>query len=407
MSSPALRADPPENSPFVRHTAPHDRDDKNPIAGGPPLGLEKRLGLLAPGRPNLRLRAILSFVLAWLIPLLICTVQSLVSRDGSFTSFVGDYGMYARSAIATPLLVLAEGVCFPRLGAIVSYFRTGNLIVRADAIRYDAALQTTLAWRDSLRLELAAVAVAVALVFALDWTIPETAYQAWHRSVHAYSVAGWWNALVSVPILVVLLLGWLWRLALWTRFLWLMSRLDLNIIPAHPDGAGGLKFVGLSVQALSVIAFCCGIVMAGSIMNRIGHAGASLLSYDVVIPAFVLVMLALFVGPVLVFAPKLLEARRQGIFAYGALAHNLGTAMEQKWIHRSDAVTETSLEAPDFSATTDLYSIAANAYGMNIVPLELVSLVLLVVSALVPFVPALLMSFSLAAVLEKLTSIFL
>jgi hypothetical protein len=142
-------------------------------------------------------------------------------------------------------------------------------------------------------------------------------------------------------------------------------------------------------------------------MNRIAHAGASLLSYDIVIAGFVLVMLTLIVGPVLVFAPKLLEARRQGIFAYGSLAHSLGAAMEQKWIRRGHGVTEASLEAPDFSATTDLYSIAANAYGMNIVPLELVSLALLVVSALVPFVPALLMSFSLESLLEKLTSIFL
>ena len=405
MSSPALRADRAQDRDLVRNTA--DRDDRNPVAGGPPLGLQTRLGLMSPGRPNLRFRAILAFVLAWAVPFLINLVQSLVSSDGSLTSFAADYGMYARSGIATPLLILAEGICFPRLGAIASQFRSGKLVTATEDARYDAALQTTLAWRDSLRLEMAAIAVAVTLVFALDWTIPATAYQAWHRSTHFYSLAGWWNALVSVPILIMLLLGWLWRLALWTRFLWLMSQLDLHVIPAHPDGAGGLKFVGLSVQALSVIAFCCGIVMAGPIMNRIAHAGASLLSYDIVIAGFVLVMLALIVGPVLVFAPKLLEARRQGIFAYGSLAHSLGAAMEQKWIRRGDGVTEASLEAPDFSATTDLYSIAANAYGMNIVPLELVSLALLVVSALVPFVPALLMSFSVESLLEKLTSIFL
>src|SRR5689334_25022306 len=114
MSSPALRADPAQDRDLVRNTATSYRDDRNPVAGGPPIGLQTRLGLMSPGRPNLRFRAILAFVLAWAVPFLINLVQSLVSNDGSLTSFAVDYGMYARSAIAAPLLVLAEGICFTR-----------------------------------------------------------------------------------------------------------------------------------------------------------------------------------------------------------------------------------------------------------------------------------------------------
>jgi len=39
-------------------------------------------------------------------------------------------------------------------------------------------------------------------------------------------------ALVSLPLLLVLFFGWLWRLFLWVRFLWCLSRLDLHLIPA-------------------------------------------------------------------------------------------------------------------------------------------------------------------------------
>jgi hypothetical protein len=368
-----------------------------------------RLGLLSPGHPNRERRALLAFGLGWVAPFLISLVQGAVAHDTSFTSFVSDYGMYARSALAAPLLVLAEGVCFSRLSDIVLHFHDGELIRSEDEARYRAAVHSTRVLRDSMRLEILLLAVGIALIVALNRAIPETAYQVWHRwlGTASYSPAGWWNALVSVPILMMLLLGWLWRVALWTRFLWLMARLDLKIIPAHPDGSGGMAFIGLSVQIFSVLAFCCGIIVAGTLVNRIAHHGGSIFSYHMELLGFVAAMLVVFAGPVLVFAPKLLEARRRGILDYGALARTLGAQMEQKWIQRTPAVDGDALSAPDFSATTDLYSIAANAYRMNIFPVALVSLGLLAGGALLPFIPAVLMSTSPEAILHELTSFFL
>lgn len=409
MSSPARRVEHAGDGSFISSLTPPDREDRDLFDGGPPIGLQMRLGLLAPGRPNRRRRAIIALVLGWVAPFLISLIQAAILHDTSFTSFVSDYGMYARSALAAPLLVLAEGACFPRLSDIVLHFRDGDLVRSADDPRYRAALRSTRALRDSMRLEIALLAIGIALVAALNWTIPETAYQAWHRwpGTTSYSPAGWWNALVSVPILIMLLLGWLWRVVLWTRFLWLMSRLDLKIVPAHPDGAGGMAFIGLSVQIYSTLAFCCGIVVAGSLVNRIAHDGSSILSYQMVILGFVVTMLVVFAAPVLVFSPRLLEARRQGIFEYGALARRVGVLMERKWTQRGSVVDGEALSAPDFSATTDLYSVAANAYAMNIVPVALVSLALLIGGSLAPFVPAVLMSMSPEAILDKLTSLFL
>ena len=43
--------------------------------------------------------------------------------------------------------------------------------------------------------------------------------------------------------------------------------------------------------------------------------------------------------------------------------------LESRWLGRP--VEEKALEAPDFSATTDLYSIVSNVYTMNLMPLSL------------------------------------
>jgi hypothetical protein len=75
--------------------------------------------------------------------------------------------------------------------------------------------------------------------------------------------------LVSVPLLLLLLLGWLWRVLLWWRFLWLTARLDLRLIPGHPDLAGGLMFVGSSLRSFWLLSFALGAIAAGTVANRV------------------------------------------------------------------------------------------------------------------------------------------
>ncbi|MGN6149295.1 MAG: hypothetical protein ACTHPD_12195, partial [Rhizomicrobium sp.] len=123
-----------------------------------------------------------------------------------------------------------------------------------------------------------------------------------------------------------------------------------------------------------------------------------LLGFDVLVAA-------LFLGPLLVFVRKLMAAWRWGIFEYGALARGLGRQMEKKWIGQT--ASAEALDANDFSATTDLYSIAANVYGMTLFPVSLANLIILFVATILPFVPVILMSVSPDVLFQKLTGIVL
>jgi len=49
-----------------------------------------------------------------------------------------------------------------------------------------------------------------------------------------------WYWMVCMTVFCFLLLRWLWRLGMWGFFLWRLSRLDLRLVPTHPDRAGGL-----------------------------------------------------------------------------------------------------------------------------------------------------------------------
>jgi hypothetical protein len=210
---------------------------------------------------------------------------------------------------------------------------------------------------------------------------------------------------VSLPILLFLILGWLWRLILWGRFLFKVSRLELRMIPSHPDGSAGLKFAGISLQSLSLGPCALGAILAGTIANRILDQGATLLSFRVTILGFIVVMLALTAGPLLSFTPKLVKAMHRGALEYGAMARAVGRHWERRWLSRE--IADETLHAADFTATNSLYGIVSHVYTMNVVPVEWRNLVTVAFASVIPFIPVALIEVSPMELFHKLSGFFL
>jgi hypothetical protein len=107
-----------------------------------------------------------------------------------------------------------------------------------------------------------------------------------------------------------------------------------------------------------------------------------------------------------IFFKKLRETKRRGVFEYGALARTVGAQFEEKWLRHKGNVDETSLEVQDFSATNDLYSIAANVYAMREVPYTLRDLVgPIILSAMLPFVPLVLLAMPLEVIFRSVVKL--
>ena len=127
------------------------------------------------------------------------------------------------------------------------------------------------------------------------------------------TLAGLWFLWVSNPVYQFLLLRWYFRLFIWARFLWQVSRIDLDLIPTHPDRNAGLGFLGGSAFALSPLLTAHGAALAGFIANSIFYAGASLTDFKLEIVSLVVFLMLLVLGPLCVFTPQILAARREGI----------------------------------------------------------------------------------------------
>jgi hypothetical protein len=377
--------------------------------GGPPMRLQRLLGLLKPRNRHVVRRAIMVALVTWCPPLILSAFAHSATSWAQLHSFVTDISVHARFLIAAPLLILAETVCISRLSSIALHFVEDSVVRESEIPRFNAVCNSIIRLRDSTAVEVATVVVAYALVGAIFTYAPDRILPTWHVAdgSRALSPAGWWAALVSLPILFVLVLGWLWRLFLWARFLVSMAEFDLVLIPPHPDHAAGLKFVGYSLRAFSVVGLALGTIAAGSVATQVLIGGRPLSSFAVLIASVAGVIAILFTLPLLAFSKKLLDMWERGVFEYGALARRVGDEFDRRWVRSRKPIAASSLEVSDFSATTDLYQVVGNVYGLRIVPVDMVSIGLFVGATLLPFGVVAIAALPFDVILKEITSLVL
>jgi hypothetical protein len=372
---------------------------ENLFSGGPPLKIEQRLGLVKPDDPGIMRRAWLVILIGW-VPLLVLTaVEEVFLHKSSWRAFVLDFGIHGRFLLAAPLFILAESACLPTLSRTARHFLDSGIVRDEDRSRFDVAVRSTLRLLNSTLAEVLTVALAYGTAAAVRASvgIPNL----------TSSVAGLWQTWVSLPLLLVLFFGWIWRQLLWCRFMWRIARLDLKLIAAHPDQAGGLKFLGFALRGYCPLALALATIVAGGLANRL-RDGVSPYDLRFFVIGLVLFVLVLFVAPFAVFVPVLRRLRGRGTLEYGALSCAVGQQFEAKWItNAKENVNSSALEAPDFSATTDLYQIASNVYQIRYLPLHARGIGELIVFTLIPIVPLVLFSVPLPVLVKSVKQILL
>jgi hypothetical protein len=334
-------------------------------------------------------RPVLLFVGVTWVPLLVLAAleNNLYPRGRGDLSFLADFGPFARYLIAGPLLLAANAISMRALNRIAHRF----VALRPGSARGDASLKAVFASIRKLDTPLVSIACAV-LAYAFSavayTTLPMSDLPRWHfGSAHALSLAGCWSALVSVPLLLYLLLRWLWRLMLWARFLRLIARLDLSLSPVHPDKAAGVAFLGYSLRTFSLLGAALGSMVAGPVANQVFHHGAQLQEFKFAVLGVVVFTIVICTAPLLAFTGRLLRVWQRGVHEYDELASELGRQFEAEWFAGDDPSRREMLDRGDFSAATDLYQVVERVHGLRLVPVDIPSIAILASATLLPFVP--------------------
>jgi hypothetical protein len=184
-----------------------------------------------------------------------------------------------------------------------------------------------------------------------------------------------------------------------------LSRIELQIVPTHPDRCGGMGFLAVVSQAFAPLLLAQGALLAGMMANRIFFAGAKLPDFELEFVGLVAVMVFAILGPLLVFSPKLLAAKREGLREYGTLAQRYVHEFDYKWLRGGAAADEPLIGSADIQSLADLGNSFEVVKGMRFAPFTLQTALQLAVATLLPVAPLLLTMFSLQQLLERLLKV--
>ncbi len=382
---------PPKERPQLE-----EPDDFSLVLGGPIFQLFRKSHLSGDGLQLLHRRILVLTLLAWL-PLFLAVAVSSAAGNRPQVSFWRDIEVHVRFLVALPILVVAELIVHLRVRPVAKTFVDRGLVPAQFLPRFHAALTSAKKLRNSIPLELGLLALVYVLGVSL-WN---------HRVVLDLSTwycmaggrwrltpAGYWYVFVSIPIYQFLLLRWYFRLFVWFRFLWHVRGIKLNLIPTHPDRAGGLSFLGRSTYAFGPILVAQGAMLSALLATRILYHGESVLAYKLQAGGFVAFFVLFLVAPLLMFTPQLAQAKRRGLAEYGMLAQRYVQGFEQKWVVSNSGNSEELIGSSDIQSLADL----ANSYDvvreMRAVPFGIKDMSRLAVATAAPLVPLLLTIFS-------------
>ena len=381
---------------MAQHNFVEEQHDFSLVLGGPIFQLFQRTHLEGNHLELLRRRIVIITVFVWL-PLLLLSAFTSPAGGAARLSFLRDVEVHARFLVALPVLIGAELLVHLRIRPVVRRFVERRIVLPQDLPRFESAIQSAIRLRNSIPVELGLLLVVYS--FGLWFWHNRVGFNSstWYANSGGrwnLTPAGFWYVFVSIPIVQFILLRWYLRLFIWFRFLWQVSRMDLHLIPTHPDRCAGLAFLGKSSYAFGPILFAQGAMLAGLVASRVLYQGESLTSFKLQIGGFIAFFVLAILGPLLMFTPKMAQARRKGLADYGLLAQSYIEGFEQKWVLHDPSTSEELLGAADIQSLADL----GNSYGlvrdMRPVPFGLDDVTRLAAATAAPLVPLLLTIFS-------------
>jgi hypothetical protein len=333
-------------------------------------------------------RVAILIAVTWL-PLVVAALLSRRAFAGT-EPLLQHFGVHVRFLVAVPLFLLAEPLA-ERVGRrVIGYFLSSGLVADADRSAFVGIVESC---RRLLRSRLALLGV---VGFAVVQAVLSLRDLAQTHEIHGWAAAdggtglgfaAGWFLLVSRPIYGVLLFNWIWRLLVTVVLLWRIARLELQLVPTHPDGCGGLGFLQNLPTVFAPVIMASSAVLASRWGHDVLYHQVPVESLRISMIVFVALVLVLFLAPLLVFAPSLLALKRRGLLAYGALVGRHGRMVERRWVRGEAVADDGLLAAPELGPVADTLTLYESIQRLRAAPIGKQSIATVAGAAAIPMLP--------------------
>lgn len=360
------------------------------LIGGPLHSIGRRLHLVR-GESNSFPLGIAIGGFLWVVLAGLALVEGLGSRIVS----LGALDAHVRLLVAIPLFFACEAWIAPRFGAFVRQIVNAKVVPVAEWPALESEIGRIARWTNAWPVEALLLAASIlGSILAPNDYLFGTAARAQSE------IVGWWYWGVCIVAYRFLLLRWLARWVLWCHVLWRISRLDLRLIPTHPDGVAGLG--ELEIVHLHFIPFVLALsaVQSAVLAQGIAHGSIGVAAIYPSLAVLLLIDAIVFVGPLFIFSAKLWRCRVQGLRDYATFASRYVTSFDEKWVHGRSV--EPLLGTSDLQSLADLSNSVNVVRNMRIVPVSVRLLIHLGIAAAVPMLPLLLLKYPVDALVQRL-----
>ena len=293
-------------------------------------------------------------------------------------NFFGDVAAFGQAFLGYPLFVLAEWHIGEKTRAAAHHFRHGGVLLDDGVHKLDAIHLKIERMRRSWIPE--TICLILGAIFSALWLYEEThnSFDTWHAigapGVQTPTLAGWWVALIGIPIFNFWWLRWLWKFEIWCWYLYKVSRLRLRLVATHPDLTGGLGFLSEAQASFAVAIFAFGIgIVAPLVGYKLEVEHNDLMSFAVGGPllGFIIGAPILFTLPLMMFTKQLYRAKKRTMESYQDRAAAVALRFEEKWLGENSEKENSELFPSELSGMNNLHSVFEKIEHMRVVPFDM------------------------------------
>jgi hypothetical protein len=333
-----------------------DANEYSLFHGGPFYELQRRLRLVRQDRENSLQRAAVFVALAWAVPLLLSFYEGKAWGPFADRPYLLHLTAWARFFVCVGIFVLMEPFVGQRLAAVLRRLLRSNLLAPGSEPAAAAAIKQALIRSRKFSAELTCFLVAAVLSSLSALVVLDANPKSWvlHHGIDrtSLSLAAWWSLIVSAPIFYFLLARWAWRLIVWGTLLRDLAALNLRLVVTHPDGYGGIGFVGEYPNAYTPFIFAISCNTGATVAELLIRGTMGGASYVYVMIGWLIIVHATISLPLFTFSNSLSELKRKTLERCGVQATRYQRAVERRVlganiVATSDAETTQVGEIPD------------------------------------------------------------